>query len=289
MLQATTQKHCVSQSQIRHKSLTADNNITYDAFNDRWKPVHDESGENFTTQRHEARLRAAGPWYFTLQTRLSHNAWILVTSQQKINNAQTTAHSHKLASTLCCLAPPHHHNRFTSLFQRPPGWAGDRRELLDFMVQGMIYTGRHTNHPDGCHSIQTNQCPPTPTPHFLKGQHLITQLFTGRMPFLPPNQQCQSTEGNLFGIRYKFLTYVSFSCAFSTLTLLVRRQEEQLACKKLSDEVLAWLSVYSEVQMICISSSWCYCQPNISCLIKIQIGLTFVALAYPRLSWKRGH
>jgi len=24
-----------------------------------------------------------------------------------------------------------------------------------------------------------------------------TQLFTGRMPFLSPNQQCQSTEGNL--------------------------------------------------------------------------------------------
>jgi len=23
------------------------------------------------------------------------------------------------------------------------------------------------------------------------------QFFTGRMPFLPPNQQCQSTEGNL--------------------------------------------------------------------------------------------
>jgi len=27
-------------------------------------------------------------------------------------------------------------------------------------------------------------------------QHLTTQFFTGRMPFLPPNQQCQSTEGN---------------------------------------------------------------------------------------------
>jgi len=25
--------------------------------------------------------------------------------------------------------------------------------------------------------------------------HATTQLFTGRMPFLPPNQQCQSTEG----------------------------------------------------------------------------------------------
>ena len=27
-------------------------------------------------------------------------------------------------------------------------------------------------------------------------QHLITQVFTGRMPFLPPNQRRQSTEGN---------------------------------------------------------------------------------------------
>ena len=26
-------------------------------------------------------------------------------------------------------------------------------------------------------------------------QHLTTQFFTGRMPFLPPNQQHQSTEG----------------------------------------------------------------------------------------------
>jgi len=31
--------------------------------------------------------------------------------------------------------------------------------------------------------------------------------------------------------------------AFSTLTLMVEHQEEHLACKKLSDEVLAWLSV----------------------------------------------
>jgi len=29
-------------------------------------------------------------------------------------------------------------------------------------------------------------------------QHLTTQFFTGRMPFLPPNQQHQSTEGNNF-------------------------------------------------------------------------------------------
>ena len=36
--------------------------------------------------------------------------------------------------------------------------------------------------------------------------------------------------------------------AFSALTLLVGRQEEHPACKKLSGGVLAWLSVCSEVQ-----------------------------------------
>ena len=36
--------------------------------------------------------------------------------------------------------------------------------------------------------------------------------------------------------------------AFSALTLLVGRQEGHPACKKLSGEVLAWLSVWSKVQ-----------------------------------------
>jgi len=42
--------------------------------------------------------------------------------------------------------------------------------------------------------------------------------------------------------------------AFSALTLLVGRQEGHPACKKLSDGVLAWLSVWSEVQT-CIQPS----------------------------------
>jgi len=39
-----------------------------------------------------------------------------------------------------------------------------RRELLDFMVQGQINRGRHTDHPAGCHSIRTNFT----IPHFLQ-------------------------------------------------------------------------------------------------------------------------
>jgi len=35
----------------------------------------------------------------------------------------------------------------------------------------------------GANPLQTNQCPPPPTP---------TIFFTGRMPFLPPNQQHQA-------------------------------------------------------------------------------------------------
>jgi len=50
------------------------------------------------------------------------------------------------------------------------------------------------------------------------------------------------------------------SAAFSALTLLVGRQEE--ACKKLHGRVLVWLSVWSEVQIVCTWSSWCDCIPK---------------------------
>jgi len=40
-------------------------------------------------------------------------------------------------------------------------------------------------------------------------------------------------------------------------------------------EVVVWLSVWSEVQMMCIWSSWCHCHPIISCSSKIQNGLPF--------------
>jgi len=46
--------------------------------------------------------------------------------------------------------------------------------------------------------------------------------------------------------------------------------------KKLSGEVLAWLSVCSEVQT-CIWPSWCHCH---SCFSRIQISSAFLVLAY---------
>jgi len=71
------------------------------------------------------------------------------------------------------------------------------------------------------------------------------------------------------------------SAAFSALILLIGHEEEHPADKKLSDKALAWLAVWSKVQMICISSSWCHCHPVISCFIKIQIDLTVLVPVYP--------
>jgi len=48
-----------------------------------------------------------------------------------------------------------------------------------------------------------------------------------------------------------------------------------------------WLSVCSEVQMICVWSISCHCCRIVSCFIKIQIGLTFLVLAYPECPGKQ--
>ena len=59
---------------------------------------------------------------------------------------------------------------------------------------------------------------------------------------------------------------ILYRSAFSALALLVELQEQHLACKKMSDEVLAWLFVFSEMQMTCIR----HCYLITSCFSKIE-------------------
>ena len=73
--------------------------------------------------------------------------------------------------------------------------------------EGNINRGRHNGHPAGRHSIRTTRCPSPPSPIF----------FTGRMPFVPPNQQCQSSEGkcqtlttNYYYLILRAMTFLSF-------------------------------------------------------------------------------
>jgi len=71
---------------------------------------------------------------------------------------------------MCTLLTPDTTTILRPFFRDHPGWAGARRELLvDFMVQGEINRGRHTDHPAGRHSIRTNQCPHPPSPIFFFG------------------------------------------------------------------------------------------------------------------------
>jgi len=87
---------------------------------------------------------------------------------------------------------------------------------------------------------------------------LTAELRSTREPYAR-----QSSIGYL----YFFPRWLSGGVAFSPLTLLVGRQEGRPACKKLSGGVLAWFSVWSEVQ-------------TCSCFREIQIGVTFLVPAH---------
>ena len=54
----------------------------------------------------------------------------------------------------------------------------------------------------------------------------------------------------------------------------------------MSDDMLAWLSVWSEVQMICIWSGWCHCRPVISASENPEWFILLVP-AYPGSPGKR--
>ena len=73
---------------------------------------------------------------------------------------------------------------------------------------------------------------------------------------------------------YLFCWCCSRCIAFNALTLFVGRQEGHPACKKLSGEVLAWLSVWNEVQT-CIWPGWCHCHSLSLASVKSRLVLPF--------------
>ena len=117
---------------------------------------------------------------------------------------------------------------FYGPFPGPPGWAGARRELLDFMVQGKINRGRHTDHPAGRHSIRANQClPPPSSPYFLHAGCPCCHP-TNSVKALNLNQ---STEGMYIG-----WNDVTVICGHITISVL---WGNTAYCVKLSGEDLS--------------------------------------------------
>jgi len=78
-----------------------------------------------------------------------------------------------------------HHNHFKALFQDHPG-----EPVPDENFSTLWCKGRLTE-------ADTPTIRLGATPTRLSSAHVHhLPIFTGRMPFLPPNQQCQSSEGN---------------------------------------------------------------------------------------------
>ena len=75
---------------------------------------------------------------------------------------------------------------------------------------------------------------------------------------------------------------------FSVLTLFVGRLEEHPTCKKLTDEVFVWLSVWSEVQLVCVVQLMPLHPKPLSSLASFeQTGFYLTDASLLRLSWKR--
>jgi len=90
--------------------------------------------------------------------------------------------------------------------------------------------------------------------------------------FLIPAHLGSPGKGPLNGCVWVCVCADSF--AFSALTLLVGQQEGHPACKKLSGGVLAWISVWSEVQT-CVWPSRCHCHSLSLAPVKSRLVLPF--------------
>ena len=92
---------------------------------------------------------------------------------------------------LICLKQTKNKHPFNGPFPGLPRWDGTRKvkPIWIFLKQETVieWQWHQLGHMQVCTSLQTDNHASTPPLSF----------FTGRMPFLPPNQQCQSTEGDL--------------------------------------------------------------------------------------------
>jgi len=127
-----------------------------------------------------------------------------------------------------------------------PGEPVPEENLWSLWCKGRLTGGRHTDHQAGCNSIRTKQFPPPPSPNY----------FTGRMPFLPPNEQCQSTEGK--GQKNWVVRY--WHCCLS------RARCKWFTYGSADATATPWCLAPVKSRMVCLSG----------------VGL-------PRLSWKKGH
>jgi len=104
----------------------------------------------------------------------------------------------------------HTHTHLMALCPGLPGWAGTRKEKsICILLKQETVSGSGISGPYASLHLAPVRYP---------RQQPTTQFFTGRMPFLPPNQQRQSTEckQNMYKTGTKFYSNDSQLCAAIT-------------------------------------------------------------------------
>ena len=120
----------------------------------------------------------------------------------------------------------HTHTRLMALCPGLPGWAGTRKvKPIWILLKQETVSGS---------GISWAICKSAP-----RFRQITTQFFTGRMPFLPPNQQHHSTEGTARPTKVKHNTANHIDYAITAWQWNNFRQHRRVAwfmCLSVNDE-----------------------------------------------------
>ena len=119
------------------------------------------------------------------ESTISTNVTTDAVTTDLVTNMQTQVNPWLILTTH--LHTQHTHTRLTALCPGLPRWAGTREvKPIWILLEQETVSGSGISWAI-CKSTHRSRQITTPSPHH--------SVFTGRMPFLPPNQQRQSTEG----------------------------------------------------------------------------------------------
>ena len=110
-------------------------------------------------------------------------------SDQRVRQKSLNSHDKVANLTPATVTHTHTHIRLTDLCPGLPGWAGIRKVRPIWILLKQETVSGSGNSWAMCKSASRSRQITTPAPH--------RSVFTGRMPFLPPNQRRQSTEGTI--------------------------------------------------------------------------------------------
>ena len=175
--------------------------------------------------------------WFRVSERISgHSGSRSVTISWCINLTHTRTHAHTHTLYTHARTHTHTHNRLTALCPGLPRWAGTRKvKPIWILLEQETVSGSGISWAI-CKSAPCSRQITTSAPHH--------SVFTGQMPFLPPNQQRQSTEGNETNHRPVTLTFNLWSCPIHKQKIKVQGQ---------AVEELEWNQMDGHNRLFCLS------------------------------------